>query len=178
MSTGYFKALQQVVVGSSESKTWGTAVLEWTVVDLEEDPGGQGVCVCGHPHLVQMFTIKNVHNGELLYPIGNVCVKKFRRQDLTSDVTLFSDLYKLRNAIHTGQVTFTSEYFSRALLEDLYSKGAFTPDQWNHDGGYEFLLKMFNKRNKDAITAPQHWKINALLRIKVFPFVLADERLR
>lgn len=172
MTTGYFKALQEAVVASSVSKNWGTAVLEWTVVDLEEDPAGQGVCVCGHPNLVEMFTIENVYNGNRLYPIGNVCVRKFGRQDLTSEANLFSQIHDLRSAINAGQDAFP-QYFSRALLKHLDSEGVFTPDQWDFDGGYEFLLKMFNKRNQDAITFSQRRKINALLGNKVFPFILA-----
>lgn len=173
MTTGYFKALQQLVVASSVSKTWGTAVLEWTVVDLEEDPSGQGICVCGHPNLVQMYTIENVRNGDQLYPIGNVCVRKFGRRDLISEATLFSQIQNLRKAINTGLDAFP-EYFSRAMLKYLNSEGLFTPDRWDDDGGYEFLLKMFNKRNQDEITSSQRRKIHALLTSKVFPFILSD----
>lgn len=175
MTTASFKALVQAVLSKSESNTWDTAVLEWQVVDLEEDPTGQGECVCGQPNLVQMFTIKNSRNSESLYPIGNVCVRKFGRQDLDLEVDIFSRMHSLRKAIGSGEADFTSTYFSRALLEYLYSAGAFTPDRWNHQDGeedYSFLLDMFNKRNKDAITAKQQRKIDVLLNKKVFPFVL------
>lgn len=178
MTTERIKTLVRVVLDSSVSNTWDTAVLEWTVVDLEEDPSGRGVCVCGQPNLVEMFTIRNVHNGSHLQPIGNVCVRQFGRNDLNRQVDLFSELHTLRKEIPTGEVTLTSEYFSRALLEHLYSKGAFTPDRWNdYDGenDYEFLLDMFNKRNKNAITSGQQRKISVLLRNKVFPFVLAGD---
>lgn len=178
MTTESFKALVRVVLASSVSNTWDTAVLEWTVVDLEEDPSGHGVCVCGQPNLVQIFTIRNVHNGSHLHPIGSVCVHQFGRKDLDRQVDLFGELHTLRKAILAGQVALTSKYFSRALLEHLYSEGAFTPDQWNHYDGendYDFLRDMFNKRNKDAITSAQQRKINVLLRNKVFPVVLADD---
>ncbi|MFJ6419198.1 hypothetical protein [Paeniglutamicibacter sp. NPDC091659] len=173
MTTGYFKALQEAVVASSVSKNWGTAVLEWTVVDLEEDPAGQGMCVCHHPNLVEMFTIENVYNGNQLYPIGNVCVRKFGRQDLTSEANLFSQIHNLRSAINAGEDTFP-KHFSRALLKYLNDEGVFTPDQWDHDGGYEFLVKMFNKRNKDEINSRRWWKIHKLLEKKIFPFILGD----
>lgn len=179
MTTASFKALVQSVLGKSESNTWDTAVLEWKVVDLEEDPAGQGECVCGQPNLVQMFTIRNLRNGESLYPIGNVCVRKFGRQDLDLEVDLFSSMHALRKAISAGEAEFTSKYFSRTLLEHLHSAGAFTPDEWNHYDGeedYSFLLDMFNKRNKDALTAKQHRKISVLLNKKVFPFVLATSQ--
>lgn len=132
------------------------------------------MCVCGHPNLVQLFTIENVRNGELLRPIGNVCVKKFGREDLNTELSVFSRLLKLRKAIDAGEASFTSEYFSRALLHHLDTEGAFNPDQWDADGGYGFLVDMFNKTKKDDITQKQHWKISLLLKNKVFPFVQAS----
>lgn len=177
-----FDELVRVVVDSSVSSAWSTAVGEWTVVELEDDPARGGVCVCGKTGLAKLFTISNERNGSFLHPIGSVCVNQFGRTDLDRQVDLLTGLLALRNAIHARQyITLTSEYFSRAMLEYLYSEGAFTPDRWNNGDGeydYEFLRKMFNKRDKDAISSAQVRKINALLRNKVFPFVLADERLR
>lgn len=179
MSSGSFKELERVVILESESNLWDSAVLEWEVIGFEEDSSGQGTCVCGHLYLVEMFTIRNVRNGNVLHPIGNVCVHKFGRQDLNSEVALLSRLHKLRTAI-PEQVSLTKEYFSRALLGHLDSKGAFTPDRWNSHNGkndYQFLLDMFNKRDKDSITSPQHRKIRVLLDKKVIPFIQLSEGL-
>jgi len=182
MTAESFDALVRAVVASSVSDTWSTAVLEWNVVELEEDPTGQGVCVCGQLNLVKMFTIRNHSNGSTLFPIGSVCVNQFGRDDLNQQVVVFGTLLALRKAILAQQdVTLTSEYFSRAVLEWLYNEGAFTPDQWNQNNGWndrEFLLTMFNKRDKDAISVPQKRKISMLLHRKVFPFIQDDERLK
>lgn len=173
MTTEKFKKLVQVVLASSVSQAWESAALEWTVIDIDSDPSGHGVRVCGHSDLLHLFTIENEHNGSQLHPIGSSCVKKFRRKDLDRQVGLLSKPLTLRNAIESQQIiTLTNEYFSRPLLEHLYAEGAFTPDQYNKgDGGqdYDFLVKMFNKRDKDALTPLQKWKINALLRNKVHP---------
>ncbi|SEF11286.1 hypothetical protein SAMN04489740_4087 [Arthrobacter alpinus] len=174
----YIDTLIRTVIDASEASTWSDAVLEWTIYNLEEDPRGQGVCVCGHPHLVQMFTIRNVLNGRTLHPIGNECVKKFERKDLKLDAALLGDLYKLRNAINEGEAELTSAYFSRTLLADLNARGAFTPDDYSQDGGYSFMVNMFNKRNKDELTGKQRFRTKKLLVGKIFPFVRADERLR
>lgn len=182
MTTESFRTLVRAVVASSASDTWATAVGEWTVVELEEDPSGEGECVCGQTHLVKLFTIRNKHNGATLYPIGSKCVQLFGRSDLDRQISLLSGLLGLRSAIQERQdITLTSRYFTRAMLEDLYSEGAFVPDQWNGNDGwndYDFLLQMFNKRDKDAISTKQQRKIAVLLNKKIFPFVLADERLR
>jgi len=182
VKTASFDALVRVVVASSVSNSWNAAVGEWTVIELEEDPAGRGVCICGQTGLVKLFTIRNDQNDSLLFPIGSVCVNQFGRTDLDRQVNLFGDLLTLRNAIRAQEdVTLTSSYFSRAVLDYLYTEGAFTPDQWNRGEGendYDFLLKMFNKRNKDSLSRPQQWKITMLLQQKVLPFVLADQRLK
>ncbi|OII28860.1 hypothetical protein BIV03_00995 [Curtobacterium sp. MCBA15_016] len=177
-----FEALRQVVVGASETDRWDTAVLEWRVIDLREDAAGEGVCVCGQQNLVKLFTIRNSRNGRELFPIGSRCINHFGQQDLDRDVSLLGDLLTLRAALQDGAlVTLTGEYFSRAMLEYFYDNDVFFADAWN--GGdseqeYLFMLKMFNKHDKDAITKPQRRKVSVLLRRKIEPFVLQDPRLQ
>lgn len=179
MTTESFQRLTRAVVAASAANEWSAAVMEWDVTELEEDPTASGECVCGQQELVLLFTITNKRNGAQLHPIGSTCVQKFGRTDLNRQVTLYSDLFRLRAAINAReQVTLTSDYFSRAMLEYFADEGAFTPDGWDADGGYSFILDMFNKRNKDAITKPQQAKIAVLLNRKIIPFVLADESLK
>lgn len=182
MTSDRFEALVRAVVDASVSKTWSVAVDEWRVVELEEDPSGQGVCVCGKTELVRLFTIENEFNGSTLYPIGSVCVNKFGRQELDQQVNVYSDLLRLRNGIRDGErITLTSDWFSRAALEWLFAEGAFAPNQWNgfdEERDVDFLLEMFNKRNKDAITRPQRGKIKALLLGTVLPFIRNHESLK
>ncbi|WP_072313251.1 hypothetical protein [Agrococcus sp. Marseille-P2731] len=98
-------------------------------------------------------------NGAKLYPIGSTCVQKFGRTDLNRQVTLYSDLFRLRAAIlNNMRITLTSDYFSRAMIEYLNDEGAFTPDRWDADDGYAFMLDMFNKRKKDEITGPSQMR--------------------
>jgi hypothetical protein len=181
MPSERFNALVQAVVALSESDSWNLAVREWAVVRLEEDPSASGVCVCGKTGLSKLFTLRNEFNESLLHPIGSVCVNQFGRHELDSEVALLSDLHALRSAIKNREnVTLESGHFSRALLEYFYTEGAFTPDEYNKGNGgndYDFLLKMFNKRKKHDINARQRSKMALLLRRKVFPFVLNDERL-
>jgi hypothetical protein len=70
MST-QFQALVRAVIDSSVANDWGTAVTEWEVTDVDEDPDGRGICVCGQPNLVQLFTIENQRNRAVLQPIGS-----------------------------------------------------------------------------------------------------------
>lgn len=182
MTTGSFDALVSAVIASSVSNTWSTAVGEWEVVQLEEDPSGHGVCACGQNNLVKLFTIQNAKNGSTLYPIGSTCVNQFGRVDLDRQIDLLSGLLTLRAAARERrQITLTSDYFSRAMLEYFFLQGVFTSDQWNFgdgEGDYDFLLKMFNKRNKEDISRAQNAKIYMLLTRKVLPFVESDLRLQ
>ena len=176
-----FDALERAVISNSQSRTWSAATLGWEVIGLDEDPNGAGVCVCGHTDLRWLFNIENRRNGSVLHPIGSVCVNHFEREDLDRDVNVLPRLLAMRAALLEGEnVILTAKFFSRALLEYLEDSGAFPLDQWNTVDGHEdywFLLEMFNKRNKDAHTKGQRWKIRILLRDKVFPFVRSDPRL-
>lgn len=175
MAADSFEALKRAVESASEADNFVDAALEWNVVELEEHPTGEGECVCGQQNLVKMFTIKNHLNGTELFPIGSHCVNHFGREDLDLQVTVFSDLFSLRKSILAGdRITLTSEHFSRATLKWLLDEGAFPADEWNEYNGekdYRFLLDMFNKRNKDALSRKQEGKIYQLLKKKVLPFV-------
>lgn len=128
MASESFGRLVRAVLNASESDAWGTAVMEWQVTDLEEDPAGNGECVCGQLDLVQLFTIRNTHNGSELHPIGSTCVKKFGRADLNRELTLFSDLLLLRHAVDRGKrIVLTSDYFSRAMIEHFRDEGVLLP---------------------------------------------------
>lgn len=181
MSTANFPTLVGAVISASVANDWATAKTEWDVTEVEEDPDGDGVCVCGQMGLRSLFTISNRRNGSELFPIGSHCVNQFGEQSLDRSVTVLGDLLRLRQAIRDGkQITLTSDYFTRALLEELYDEGAFPANKWNGWDGerdYLFLLDMFNKRHKDAISAPRNRKIWALLNRTVIPFVESDPRL-
>lgn len=177
-----FQALQRAVISASVSNTWSTAVTEWEITGLEEDPSMQNFCICGQPELVKLFTITNTHSGLILYPIGSKCVKLFGREDLEEQVDQLTAVFRLHAAIRAGKnIALTSDFFTKSVLDYLYDAGAFTPDQWNSGNGendYDFLLKMFRKRKKEDITASQRAKIYMLLTHKVVPFVQSDPRLK
>jgi hypothetical protein len=181
VTTGNFEALRRTVVAASKSSQWKSAAHEWEVITVGEDPSGTGICVCGQNNLRYLFTIENLHNGNILFPIGSTCVNQFESEYLDDQVKVFTGLRKLRKAIDNREsIELTSDYFSRALLQNLYNDGAFTPDKWNRGDGevdYIFLLDMFNTRNKDDISRKRQGKIYMLLTRKIIPFVKADKRL-
>lgn len=150
--SSYYENLLREVLDNSEANIWEEAVQEWWIEDVEEDECQDGVCICGKENLRYLFTIRNSLNNNGLYPIGSSCIKKFERTDLTSEVDVKEQLFKLLHAVENNDfLTLSSEYFSRKLLLYLYQEGAFSATAYNNfepQKDYQFMLNMFNKRTR------------------------------
>ena len=175
MASYYYQNLIKSVLEASTTDKWEIAVREWDIVDCQEDEKHLSECVCGKENLRYLFTIRNRKTGISLYPIGSTCIEKFGRDDLDSEVNVQLDMYHLVHAIESGErIELTSKYFSKKLLLALYEEGAFSPNQYNgYDGknDYQFMLDMYNKRNKSNITEQQHRKIRGLIAYSIKPFL-------
>jgi hypothetical protein len=133
--------------------------------------------ICGKEELSYLFTIRNTRNGNLLYPIGSSCIRKFERDDLDEDASIKEQLFKLLHAIEKNEfITLSSDLFSRKLLFCFYDEDVFKPNSYNRynpEVDYEFMLQMFNKRNKDSISTLQQRKISAIIRDSIRPYLRA-----
>lgn len=171
-NSAYYRNLIQRVIDNSEAPNWENAVLEWEVIDCEEDGSLETSCVCGKEQLRYLFTIRNTLNGRLLYPIGSSCIKKFGRLDFDEEVTVKEQLFKLLHAIENNAfLTLSSDYFSRKLLHFLYNLGAFRANEYNNFvpyNDYQFMLDMFNKRSRTAL---QDKKATAIILNAIRPFL-------
>lgn len=171
-NSAYYRNLIQRVIDNSDASNWEDAVLEWEVDDCEEDETLQASCVCGKEELRYLFTIRNTRNGNLLYPIGSSCIKKFDRDDLDEEVAVKEQLFKLLHAIESNSfITLSSDFFSRKLLRYLYDIDAFEATEYNrYDpyNDYQFLLDMFNKR---LWSERQEKKATAIILNSIRPFL-------
>lgn len=177
MTTVYFTNLIEKVINCSKSKNWHTAILEWDITDdYVEDVVLSSSCICGKEKLRYLFTIKNSQNGNTLYPIGSSCIKKFERDDLNIKASIKEALFKLFHAIiDKNYIELSSEYFSKKLLKYLYEQDIFKKSTYNHFNpkeDYDFLLKMFNKRDKNSITEKEQKKINAIIITSIKPYLI------
>lgn len=175
----YLNNLIVTVINVSESNEWLDAVDEWEIYDCEEDEDCSSRCICGKENIRYLYTIRNIHNGEMLFPIGSSCINKFGRRDLKDETTLIEEQFRLLHAVESNiYLSLSAEFFSRKLLRWLYEEGAFDTsyNQFDGTGDYEFMLKMFNKRDKDAITTKQDRKIKAIIMNSIKPFL--QERLK
>lgn len=174
MESAYMRNLIMTVIENSEANCWEDAVLEWEIDDCEEDLSCSSECVCGKENIKYLYTIRNRYNRRTLFPIGSSCINKFERRDLRDETTLMESQFKLLHAVENGRyLSLSPELFSRKLLRWLYDEGAFDTNYNQYDGkeDYEFMLKMFNKRNKDSISDRQDKKIKAILLNSVRPFL-------
>lgn len=183
----YYNNLIQGVIDASESDNWEAAVKEWDICDYEEDENASSRCICGKENIRYLFKIMNKNNGNTLFPIGSSCIKKFERADLNEEISLIEEQFGLLHAFQADDyktfrygdisssavISFFQDNFSRKLLEWLYNEGAFNTSYNQYDGwdDYTFLLKMYNKRNKYAITNNQRKKMKAIIIYSVEPFV-------
>ena len=174
--SAYYNNLIKTVIDSSDATTWEDAVQEWEISDCDEDEEHESSCICGKENLRYLFTISNIHNHNTLFPIGSSCIKKFGCTNLTTIASLREQLFKLLHAIENeSYILLSREYFSRELLRWLHEYDAFPPNCYNRnapENDYQFLLDMFNKRNKNSITQAQNSKINAIIIHSIKPFLL------
>jgi len=179
-----YRKLFQRVIESSNSDVWDTAVLEWEIDDCEEDESLASSCICGKESLRYLFTIKNKENGKILYPIGSSCIKKFDRDDLRDTANINVKMFELFHAVDKNEyIELSPELFSKKLLLDLYINGAFKPNKYNSFNGkvdYEFMLKMFNIRDKSNISSLQRKKIKAIILNSIIPYInnLLENKIR
>ena len=175
MSSLYYNNLLKRVIDASESDVWELAVEEWVIFDCEEDETCSSYCLCGKENLRYLFTIKNIKNGNILYPIGSSCIQKFGRVDLKTETKVYEDMFRLLHAVENDEyITLDSGYFTRKLIVALYEEGAFPDNCYNDFDGRndcEFMLDMFNKRDKTTITRSQQSKIRAIIGYEIKPFL-------
>ncbi|MDD3142103.1 MAG: hypothetical protein PHX08_24505 [Lachnospiraceae bacterium] len=176
MGSTYYEKLIRTVIDNSEEDTWKEAVEEWKILDCEEDQTASSSCICGKENIRYLYTIKNVVNGNLLYPIGSSCITKFERADLKEEISVREGMFKLLHAIQANNyISLTADLFSRKLLKHLFDEGAFHSNQYNAYSGendYQFLVKMFNKRDKSSISDAQKKKIRAIIVSSIKPYLV------
>lgn len=174
MGNAYIDNLVCKVIESSKANTWDAAVLEWEITDCIEDPSCTSTCICGKENLKYRYTITNTKTYKHLIPIGSSCIHKFERKDLDEKTSLTEQTFRLLHAVEQNKyLTFSSDLFSRKLLLWLYNEKAFSTAYNGYNGikDYEFMLKMFNKRDKSSITPAQDKRIKAILLNSIKPFL-------
>lgn len=101
----------------------------------EEDEKASEICILWKREYKYLYTIKNMYNGNILYPVGSSCITKFDRKDLREKITLMESQFKLLHAVEEGKfLSLSVELFSRKLLLWLYEEGAIYSRWWRIRG--------------------------------------------
>jgi hypothetical protein len=170
---------------SIEKNNIEKAIDEWFVdvgycVDLGSPIGN---CICSHKIRYE-FKIVNRYNGHKLSPIGSECIEKFG----SNSMNVWADIAKLYNSdqfkeVNKGRIPynkgvgysdnmikqltlqiFSSPLMNKAIIDYLYE------NKYLDDQCHEFMLKIFNKRNKTEISDKwlMHSWINLSTAIKKY----------
>lgn len=169
ISGSNIQRLKDAVVSLSEADVFGLARLEWDVVGRYEAPMGEGGtrCVCGHDPISECFKIRNRENGNVLEPIGNVCVRHFESFAMDSQMAALSGAARVRAAsaklpdgetlpLRKDESPDGKTPFSRHAIEGLYLLGAFGPREKNGleinsaETACQTVLSAFNARKPDS----------------------------
>ena len=114
---------------------FGVEVKNHMSVIEDEDAATQ--CVCGHENLRYLFTIKNVLNGNEVFPIGSTCIKKFERTDLDDKATIDISMFKLMHVVTNGEfIKLKGGLFTRKIIKYLYDNGYFVDNEYNQNCAY------------------------------------------
>lgn len=172
---GFVKQLRRVIVKNSVADNWEEAVKEWQPIDLTYDPEVDSTCVCGHPNLFYLYTIKNMKNGKELFPIGSSCIQRFKRKELTSKIVSFEAVIAIYKAMMGWEpIEFTNKYFSRGLIDHIYERGGFKPNSFNYrnpSNDRDFMKSIFNKHYKYMISDSDWVRVDAIMKHCILPFI-------
>jgi hypothetical protein len=91
--------LKSVILENSKSSNWYDAVKEWELESVYHKR--DGICICGHNPITERCVIRNSTSGNVL-EVGNVCVKKFNREELSFAVDkIVSCITRSRKKVYT-----------------------------------------------------------------------------
>jgi hypothetical protein len=87
--------LYDIILRHSESE-YGIheAIREWDIVNDSEYHECID-CICGHKNIKYTYTIKNRINGNILFPLGSSCIRKFEYQELLDQLTIVTNKNKV-----------------------------------------------------------------------------------
>ncbi len=160
-----YKKLFKIVTSNSKAKIWNEAVKEWDI-DKKYDNGiADDSCTCSHENIRYVFIIKNINTDRNL-KIGSTCISKFGRKELDEYASVSEQEFKLFSAVREKKfITLDNNFFTRKLIKLFRDKKVIT------EKDYSFMLKMFNKKNKEDITKNQQKYINGLLGFTIYPYL-------
>ena len=169
--------LSEIVINNSVSKNWKDAINEWYISNMNYVDDDE-TCICGKEGIKYCYEIKNIKNGNILYPIGSSCIKKFEREDLVLESEAYKVMYKIykyynskgyKNYSMHAKNSSNENIFNRKIIEYFYDKEVFKSNKFSEEETYSFLIDMFNK--KSDLSEKQRKKVFANIKYNIIPYV-------
>lgn len=176
LSNMYFEQLKRTVLSCSKSNVWQEAKNEWHVSGQRLDKSDDDTCVCGYHPITNLYEITNDETGDVLFPIGSVCIKKFESSRMNQGMQVASQMASLM--LHDKKYFASLDHlnrsagFSHKVIDQLYRQHVFPPTKYNHFDPSEerdFMIKMFDRRSD--LTFGQKYRLHRDLVDYVYPFL-------
>jgi len=113
------KQLIEKLISCSESKDYYHSVEEWEITDFNQEENSE--CVCG-TGITDCYTITNKINGNVLHPIGNICIKKFDSEQLNRQMKKFKTVECVCGLILCNNQAYKNHLNSRKHIFYLGTK--------------------------------------------------------
>lgn len=138
-----FHTLSQGIISRSNTTSWEDAKKEWDIIDMEEVDELE-TCLCGHRHIKQVFTLRNIINCNTVR-IGSTCVNRFiqknsnfrsykriKKNSLSSVTSQLLDFAYKSKWINDNDLSFYGSIIRRRKLSPAQSK-------WKQDINYKII---------------------------------------
>lgn len=118
--------LFEVVLQHSESKHINEALNEWNITNHKRH---NTACICGKQHIIDTYELTNKHNGNILYPIGSSCIKKFENDNLNQQIKtlalgkkIFKNVGRKHNGLTYDEIIEKDPQYVKFLSSNVVGK--------------------------------------------------------
>lgn len=117
-SKSYKNLINKVLQNSEDKYSLNNAFTEWKVIQVHHLEGDDPtICICNTENFKRVYTIQNIINNNILYPIGRVCIKKFNNSDMIEQMKIL-DLVKCE--ICNKELSFT--FYDKHVSSKIHQK--------------------------------------------------------
>jgi hypothetical protein len=147
-----FTQLVREVLPLSTSDDWNIARKEWEIIWKEVWSVDDGItCVCGYVGLVYVYKLRNVLNGNILYPIGSVCIEHFKNDTMDQVVKDVTKIHRREKDIVPGGRFKDKRYIDVPAWYFEFLKGKVRTRPFRR------MVSYYELRMKRAMTIPPDW---------------------
>lgn len=170
----YLHNLAEAIVGNSIADNLTDAMKEWEPYGVYEDNEKSDSCICGKEGIRFHHSIRNIHTGKIIEPVGSVCIKKFKghNDELVNLCEVGEDACKAIRYLgeHPEEKPLAkSPMLTRKLIDHMGKCGVFGKDEAFGLEQASFLLNIFNRRKK--LTPRQRDRNDLLMRDYIIPWL-------